>query len=402
MLAAFFALSGGVMTLADQGARNVLLAWAAQFSQAMRSEGSDREEIKSRRPVCVGDDVTTHETETPEQAARALPAPDPYGVIRLDGRELWQASEITAVGELTIAGDEGSLSRILIDDRPLRLCAERVSLRNICLATASGIADRSSPRSALLLVQAQELVIDGCIFDAGQVPAAAAADLGDSGPATAPPTGPALIAWKVLDPSEKRGRAAVHNTVLLGDGPGLYLVQAVQVVELDNVLKIGTSPLVQLATVPAEKSAVVLKLDRTTCRASGALLRWVVPEDVARAGRVAIEACDCVFDVVSPGAALFEFAGGSPRTEWLRHVKLTGEGSIAAPMLEVAAWISTADGRVTGLDGTAIEVEGIFSGPLRFGGEPGPEPVDSEVEDFEAPRRTSRPPGIRAGALPRR
>jgi hypothetical protein len=171
-------------------------------------------------------------------------------------------------------------------------------------------------------------------------------------------------------------------------------------VELDNVLKTGTSPLLQLAVAPAASSTSVLQLNHTTCRASGALLRWIVPADGTPAGSVLIVAGECVFDVVSPAAALLEFAGPAPRPEWLRSVTMTGEGSLVRPDLEVAAWISTDDGRFTPLESAGIALEGIFAGPFRFAGPSGPAPIDAEVVDCEAPRRGTEPPGIRARMLP--
>jgi hypothetical protein len=174
----------------------------------------------------------------------------------------------------------------------------------------------------------------------------------------------------------------------------------VRQVEFDNVLKIGSGPLVQLATSPAVRASVEMRLKHTTCRSSGAILRWLVPEDGPLPGRVLLDAADCVFDVASPGAALFELAGPKMRPEWLCLVRMTGEGSVAGPALETASWISTADGRVEPLDSSAVELEGIVSGPFRFSGDPSANPADSEVEGVEAPRRTIDPPGIRANALP--
>jgi hypothetical protein len=210
-----------------------------------------------------------------------------------------------------------------------------------------------------------------------------------------------LIAWKLLDRREHSGQIAkIRNSLLLGDGPGLYLAHAVRQAEFDNVLKIGCGPLVQLATSPAVRASVELRLRHTTCRSSGAILRWIVPEDGPLPGRVLLDAADCVFDVASPGAALFELAGPKMRPEWLSLVRMTGEGSVASPALDVAAWISIANGRVEPLDALAVELEGIVSGPFRFSGNASAQPADSEVEHVEAPRRTNDPPGIRASALP--
>jgi hypothetical protein len=253
--------------------------------------------------------------------------------------------------------------------------------------------------NALLLVHAQDLAVEGCLFDGGPLRRVARAD--DSAPYFAPPTGPALIAWKLLDQRERSGQAAtIRNCVLVGDGPGLYLAHAARQAEFQNVLKIGSGPLVQLATSPSTRASVALKLVHTTCRSSGGILRWIVPAEGPLPGPVQIDAADCVFDIVSPKAALVEIAGPKKRPEWAALVRMTGEGSVASPSLEVAAWISTQDGRVQPLDTSTLELEGIMSAPLRFAGKPGLHPADSEIEGVDVPRRTSDPPGIRASLLP--
>jgi hypothetical protein len=56
-------------------------------------------------------------------------------------------------------------------------------------------------------------------------------------------------------------------------------------------------------------------------------------------------------------------------------------------------------------DRTPIEtggpaVEGLLGGPYRFAGDDGLTAVDSEIRDYDAPRRSTEPPGIRAADLP--
>jgi hypothetical protein len=159
---------------------------------------------------------------------------------------------------------------------------------------------------------------------------------------------------------------------------------------------------VHLAAIPAAKAATTLRLTHTTCRRSGALLRWIVPVETAPRGRILVEAADCVFDLLSPQAALFELAGPDVRPDWLRKINMTGEGSVAGAGLEIAAWISIESGRLYPLEAALVELEGIFAGELSFAGDPSPEPDNSEVRDVEAPRRSNAPPGIRAAALSRR
>jgi serine/threonine protein kinase len=425
LFAALFAVSGGVLTLNDNGARNVALAWAAQFSQRL-SRSTESLAPADSTPDSTGD-VDNHQSEMSVSSVRLadeqqkpaafglpMPAPDRHGVVHLDAAGPYRAGDITTVGELAIVGADGTRPQILIEDQPVTLCAESLRLKNVRFGFRSSGSARPSTSKALLRVHAQELFVDDCVFEGGgghAVSPAGEAEQNTSQPVVAPTTGPASIAWKLLDASEQHGgRATIRNTLLLGDGPGLYLVHAVKYVEFSNVLKIGPGPLIQLAGVPGPKAQFRVRLTHTTCRASGALLRWIVTPEGTPRGRIVVEAGDCVFDVVSPQAALFELAGAPAQfegdgsqpghPEWLKTLRLTGEGSLTRPGLEVAAWVSTIDGQVRPLEGSALEVEGLYAGEFRFAGESNAVPADSEVHDAEAPRRSSEPPGINATVLP--
>ena len=400
LLATLFALSGAALTLSDQGARSVVLAWVSPSAPETSRESPSTESAARDDAELPGDAEPSTSSSKPEIGS-PLPAPDPQGVIHLTGEGPYRVSDITTVGELAIVGQEGFQPQIVIEDRPLKLCAEKVRLKNVRICTVKGSAERRRKLKTLVRVQSQELTVEDCTFESGEIGSADTVD--PAKPVVAPASGPAAIAWKLLDATEQRGgMAIIRNSVLLGDGPGLYLAQAVRQVEFDNVLKIGPSPLVHLAAIPGAKAATTLRLTHTTCRSSGALLRWIVPVETAPRGRILVEAADCVFDLLSPQAALFELAGPDVRPDWLRKINMTGEGSVAGAGLEIAAWISIESGRLYPLEAALVELEGIFAGELSFAGDPGPEPDDSEVRDVEAPRRSNAPPGIRAAALSRR
>jgi serine/threonine protein kinase len=398
-----FALSGGVATLVNQGARTAVLRWANGIS--MRLQESDQ----SPAPA----DNSDRPTSAPAGASRsnsalpALPAPDRHGVVHLESAGPYRATDLTLVGALSIVGDDTTVAHIVIGDQPFKLCAESVRLKNVRFVTGNTTPGRSENLRALIHVTSQILAIEGCHFDSGGTVAASPVR---AAPAVfAPSTGPALMAWRLLDTSDQRGgTATIRNSVLLGDGPALYLAHAVRKVTCDNVLKVGPGPLVQLAAVPEAKQTVALQLTHATIRAAGAVVRWVIPTEGLELeesnerihGGIQVEANDCVFDIDSPRAALFELAGAQPRPEWLRSLRMTGEGSITRPTLEVAAWVSTVDGRLTPLDGMPLEVEGLIAGEFRFAGEFPEQPAASEVRDSDAPRRSPSPPGVHAATLP--
>jgi serine/threonine protein kinase len=387
----FLALTGVVVSLSDMGARNLILEWAWNVADSLAAEPSSAHESKVP--------TKTPNSRHPPSPALAvsrlhdLPAPDQHGVIHLDHAGPFRASEITVVGPLTIVGDEAS--SIIVADRPLKICAESVRVENVTIRAASGALAHPPRLNVLILVQAQELSIEHCVFDSGESGPTESVE-----PATRS-SGPALVAWKLLDQADPRGgSAAIRNSSLFGDGPAIYLAHAVQQLDCDNVLKVGPGPLIQLAAVPRAQKNTVLHLVHTTCRRSGAVLRWIVPSGDSPHGRVLVEAGDCVFDLIAARTALFELAGSSPSDGWLASLRMLGEGSVTAPGLEIAGWISTVDGRVTPLDASSLELEGLLSVPFQFAGRATTIPADSQVREIEAPRRSGEAPGIRASGLP--
>lgn len=392
LLASLFVLSGAVVSLSDRGARSVILGWLSEVARALPQEPSEKAAAGARQvtsqalPETVGqrDDVWD------------LPAPDRQGVIHLDRDGTYRPSEITRVGALAIVGGEGVAATIEIVDRPLKLCAESVTLRNVTISKGAADSAEQLPVKAVVLMQTQELTVEHCTLNSGFAPEPDE----EASPDFAPPTGPALVAWRLLEPDDPRGGSAtIHDSLLLGHGPAVYLGHAVRRIACENVLKIGPGPLVQLAAVSVGRKQVTVQLSRTTCRASGAVVRWVVPTADPPRGGVRVEALECVFDLVSPGAALFELAGPAPRNEWLGKLQMSGEGSVASPGLETAAWVSTEDGKLTPLDASALELEGLFAAPLRFAGALSAAPADSVIRESEAPRRSTEPPGIRTGGF---
>jgi hypothetical protein len=408
--ATLFALSGGVATLVNQGARNVALAWVAGISQRLHQAGQKQSaDVAGRRNSTeIGAEIGAAVGLLP------LPAPDLHGVVYLDTPGPYRASDLTVVGALSIVGDDSATAQILIGEQSFKICAETVRLKNVRIVTENALVGRLSSSAAsrlraLVLVESQNLTIEKCLFDSGRFDAELPTNA--ASPIFAPPTGPALIAWKLLDTADLRGSAAtIRNTVMDGDGPALYLAHVVRQVVCENVLKVGPGPFVQLAATPAAKSTVTLKLTRSTLRAAGAVVRWVVPTDDDAAakfrerirGTIQVESNDCVFDINSPRAALFELAGTQPRADWLRWLQMTGEGSVTRPTLDVAAWVSMLDGRLTNLDGVPLELEGLIAGEFHFAGKVSDQPEASEVHDSEAPRRSPTPPGIHADTLPSR
>lgn len=386
-----FAVSGVAVSLADRGARNLLLSWTATLGESIRARSSPRERpVTSLRPQPAESDKHSSEIDVDNSLERSLPSPDPQGVIRLSTGKPYRAADISVVGPLQLIGEVGAPAVILVRGTPLKLWAETVRLENVQIRLEKS-GETAKPISALVLVTAQNLEVERCalvVADSG----ALAKSSRTSEPSR--PIGPAAVAWKLLDPRDAHGGTGqIRHTAILGDGPGVHLASPVKKLDCLGTLKIGPGPFVQMAAVPASPRTEI-RFQDSTARSAGALLRWMPPAEKAIKGRIQIDAADCVFDVAA-GSALFEFVGESVPPTWMESLSLSGEGSLIPADATLAAMLHPSDGNRESLDGARMSLEGLLSGPYTFTGSIGDDPVASEIQTYEAPRRSSTPPGIR-------
>lgn len=398
VFATLFAISGAAVTLADKGARTQVVALASRVSEHVQDrlkKGDQSREPGPSSPV-VKD---AHRVPAPRHSrevalvAEPLPAPDPQGVLHLDSAGPYLAAEINAVGPLVIRGRAEAPAEIIVADRSLLITAESLRLEHVRLKAAPEMTSASS--SALLVVKAQTLEIEGCVFQSSPTESLAVSASAKSSPAA--------IAWRVLDIAMPTGgNATIRNSLHFGGGPLFYLASSARRIELANCLKIGGGPLFHLnsSVTPAAGRNVELHLNSVTARQSGAVVRWEIPESWKGKGRVAITAGDCVFDVRNNGAALIEFIGSRERPEWPAFVRMTGEGSLATTDATIVAWIDAATRELRPLDAGKIDLEGVSTAPFMFAGPPSARAADSVITSFEAVRRSLEPPGINTAALP--
>lgn len=105
-----------------------------------------------------------------------------------------------------------------------------------------------------------------------------------------------------------------------------------------------------------------------------------------------IDTQNCVFDVDPEAGGLVDLSHGVGPS----RLQISGEGSLVPEHLTAAVRSADADDR----DLSAIPLEGLVATPYRFSGELSLRPVDSEIAECEAPRRSPLPPGIVAADLP--
>lgn len=392
LFAVLFVASGAAVQLSDAGARSNLLALATRLTDRVRE--------KIRRPQTRAEPSHPSQPETTTSSAPAanepqpLPAPDDRGVLTLTTAGPYLAEDIAAVGPLVIRGSPTAPAEIIVGEKPLKIWAESVRLEHVRLRTE--IPSRAAGLAALLIVESQSLEIVECEFRSRcQI-----VDGSTGEQATDKTTGPAAIAWKTLGPRDPdSGKFTIRETVIIGDGPALYLASPARLISASHCLKIGRGPLFHLNTAasPVAGRNLQLQLSNITCRRSGAVLRWEIAESWKPRAQVILTARDCVFDVPPAAASLVEFFGPQERSDWPSFVQMTGEGSVAPPELQLASWINATSGSIKPLDGSKLQLEGISTSEFSFAGPPTNRMADSVVTGLEGlPRRSPEPPGIAA------
>lgn len=395
--AALFAVSGLAVVLSDVGARTELLSLAGRIRHSLQAPPQnvrqDNISPTNKRLASSAKKTQTNRPSHTEASGLTLPVPDDQGLMVLKETGPYESAEISAVGSLVIRGAPGKQPIILVRTEPLRVWAENLKLENVHLRwAASPVESDRGEIPALALVHAQSLEVQGCTF--------VASDRSFVNSAKEVINGPTLLGWKMLDLRDPRGGlATVRNSSFDGSGPSLHVASAIQKLVCENCLKTGNGPFLQLASTAGSRD-IQLVLTGTTLRQSGALIRWRLPADWPARRKLRLEATDCVFDLAPGGARLLELQGDELRVDAPQLIQVGGEGSLGQTNLELAAWIDSRTGVVTPLDPAQLDVAGIFAGPFKFAGPVSLKPADAAVVEYDAPRRSPSPPGIKPAALP--
>lgn len=408
-LASLFALSGLAVSLADRGARAELLDVSSRVRDWVGSRllKSRTATDNSRQGGSAGDSAGGSHGSTPATRAGAelqpLPAPDPDGVIFLKSNGPFETSKITSVGSLTIRGQRGLQPILVVTDKPLEIGAEVVRLENLHLRRG-GDATTMVPPKTLLRVQCQTLHVDQCSFETHSfADVKSRVSIATSDTRTFDEL-PVALAWRVADDGDPSGgRIELRDCVFSGATPAIHLASALRQIAFDNCLKLGPGPLVHLATPPEIDARlrggrkVEVKFQNLTCRRSGSVIRWKLADDWQPTSSpvLIVESTDCVLDLLPGSSALVELASASAKPTWLRSTRWTGEGSLAPPDLTVAATSTGSATTLTPLDASALSLDGLSSGSFQFAGDFSLSPADAAVTEWEAPRLSTAPPGIR-------
>ncbi|HET6422717.1 MAG TPA: hypothetical protein VFG20_03485, partial [Planctomycetaceae bacterium] len=274
---------------------------------------------------------------------------------------------------------------------PLRLAAETVQLENVRLRFESPLR-QVDQADGLVMVHSQQLTVKRCLVETG---------LGrPRGPAATltPATG---IGWKLFDPlAADAGQLRVVDCLFQGSGPALFVNGAARNVVLENLLHLGTGPL--LAMVPEAGNRYPLcELRQLTLRESGPLLRLHSDSTPAQRAPLRITAQDCVFSLQSKGnTGLIEFEAQATPLWRERDFIWNGDGSVITEAAPIAMWTDSASRERSPVDSDDWLMEGLTRGRFLFGGLPTANPEDSRIVECDIPRTSTTLPGIDPERLP--
>lgn len=382
-VAAFLLLLSGLsLTLLDDHAKATLLSMPGEarhwMKHTLRTDGDPPLAATGERDLA----------EPPQN--KPFPAPDARGVIELPDAGPWQAAEISSASALVLRGNPNKPAVILVAETPLQLWAEKVRLENVILQrdpnrTRRPTEDRPTDAAAIeqfLSVQCDRFELRACRIEEGQFDTES-----NEGSSVA------AIAWRPLDvTSPGETSLLLQDSVIRTSGASLKLISAPAVIRVRNVLVTGHEPFLQVATPVAATRRLHIDAARLTLRGPQALLR--LPSAAERSsGRVRLDMTDCVLSLSSAEAEVVQYSGRRVAERWAETLQIDGEGTLLTPGCDVAGLFSP-DEKSVPLDTSDVDVGGLTAARFEFAGNDPATDLDSVVRIWNAPRRSTTPPGI--------
>lgn len=309
-----------------------------------------------------------------------LPADQP-----VDGGALSFASR------MRVSAPRGQRATIRVPAGGLPIPVSDLCFENIDFV--AGSAERDAPSAengaAFIVLRAAAISFRRCTFTASD----------ETNPSTA------ALRWvHPVDRDEAEltlpsGRVSLSHCVFRGVRVGIESrAFGTLAVELENVLFLGTGPLLRLDHAPAADEKVVVRMSQLTLRESGPLLESELTPLDQSPGSIAIEAEGCVFAPIQ-GSPLLRFAGNSSPEAIVAQVRWRGQGSLVVPGTPIAQWLRP-DGSAQKVGDEEVAIDGLVRSAVEFADPNSEKPADSQVIRWQAPLRSADPPGADPSRLP--
>jgi len=317
--------------------------------------------------------------QTPPRTAGATPGELVLvgdGPLEIDSLELQAGQCVRAM--------PGRRQVVVVPRAGLLVDKENVQFKNIEFVYRALDRQQAEPPPAIVRVCGSRAEFHNCVFRS-------------AGPCSLPPV---AVRWihPAADGDDPHlalpsGRLKLSNCVLdrIEAGIECRTVGALAV-ELNNALHLGSGPLVRLDRCPAADEPVRIVLTQVTLRDSGPALECRFRQPVGQPGEISIDARRCVF-VPRFTESLILLAGDSLPDKLLGNMRWSGQGSLVAPGVMIAAW-QQGDGDRRELDDTSVPIAGMVRSEVGFAAEPSCDPADSRVIRYRAPLQSTDPPGM--------
>ncbi|MBA3315237.1 MAG: protein kinase [Planctomycetota bacterium] len=355
--AVLFALSGAALYFADRDAVATVLEM--RVGQSTSSDGA----------------ISSNETKL-SRSFSAIPPPDSHGVVNLAHAGPFAAADIAVRGPLVLRGTPARPAVILVDDQPLHLWADDVTLEHVILVTSEGEAIAAP--SALALIEAQNLTIRSCRFESSH------------GLYSLRTARPAAVAWRPIDRADPTGgHITLSDCVARRVQDVVFFAEAPRRVRISNVLSVRTQSL--LAFRSPGRAPVDVELSKVTARDAGTVIKAGSQDGEIQ---IDVNGTDSVLELKN--GALFSKVGAT-------QCAFTWRGSGVVTTSEVKM---TADSTAVKEASTAgalqqrTEAEGVAAGQVTFAGSASGPDSACAARVTGVPRRADRPPGIDLSRLP--
>ncbi len=315
---------------------------------------------------------------------------EPPDLVLASGEPLKIESLELSAGQC-VRGAPGQRPMVMVPLSGLNVDAEDVRFEDIDFVHDHPSLSQGEPEpgAAIVHLRAAAAEFRGCSFRSTRSMAAA----------------PAAIRWThPADSSESlltlpSGRVRLSDCVLSGVGPGIECCTVGAVtLELANTLQVDSGPLVRLDHCPKSDEPILITLSQVTLRAAGPLLECRFQRIEDQPGEILVRASRCAF-VPGSGTPLMRFVGPQSPQRVLQSVRWTGQGSLVSPETVVAAW-QRPDGRRATLDDASVSIAGLVRSRVGFAGSAEAGPPASRIHRWQAPLRSTDPPGIDPTRLP--
>jgi hypothetical protein len=218
-------------------------------------------------------------------------------------------------------------------------------------------------------------------------------------------TEPVAVRWVHPSPASRDDLSLPSGSIRIADCLFRRVAAAVAcetegAVRLDfsETLHLGPGPLVKAPPLSSADESMGLELAGVTLRNAKSLLEFSQDRSTSTPGRVTIRADRSVFAPAS-GGALILFRGDGAPEPLLENLSWSGEGCLVTPTAPVAARQAGALA-VERLDDSAAAIAGLVLSDVEFAAPSDLDPANSELLRWNAPLRTTDPPGCNVSRLP--